>query len=82
MLRRSGQFEDVTVIGVPDPDWGEMVVACHPPGSPRMADVEAVLADLEPYKRPKRFVAVAPWPRNEQGKIDRAGLARLASGAA
>lgn len=82
VLRRSGQFEDVTVIGLPDPDWGEVVVACHPPGSPRMAEVEAVLAELEPHKRPKRFVAVAPWPRNAQGKIDRAGLARLASGAA
>ena len=79
VLRRSGQFEDVAVIGLPDPDWGEAVVACHPPGAPRMGEVEAALAELEPFQRPKRYVAVSPWPRNDQGKIDRADLARLAA---
>jgi O-succinylbenzoic acid--CoA ligase len=79
-LRQSGEFDDVAVIGLPDPEWGEMVVACHPAGprEPRLWAVEAALSALASFKRPKRYLAVSPWPRNEQGKIDRASLARLA----
>jgi O-succinylbenzoic acid--CoA ligase len=82
-LRESGEFDDVAVIGLPDPEWGEMVVACHPGEgrAPRAAEVEAALSGLAAFKRPKRYLAITPWPRNEQGKIDRASLARLASGA-
>jgi O-succinylbenzoic acid--CoA ligase len=77
-LRASGQFEDVAVIGVPDPQWGEAVVACHPAGPrpPDPARVAAALAALAPFKRPRRIVALADWPRNAQGKISRAELAR------
>ena len=80
-LRLSGQFEDVAVVGVEDPEWGEAVVACHPRGAkpPRIAEVEAALAGLASFKRPKRYVEVSPWPRNPQGKIDRASLSRTAA---
>ena len=82
-LRSSGEFDDVAVIGLPDPDWGQVVVACHPavfrtPGRER---VEAALAGLASYKHPKKYAGISPWPRNAQGKINRAELARLASGA-
>ena len=81
-LRSSGQFEDVAVIGLADPQWGQSVVACHPKGAsaPAIGPVEAALAGLAPFKRPKRYAEISPWPRNAQGKIDRAELARLASG--
>jgi len=77
-LRSSGQFDDVAVIGLPDPDWGQAVVACFPAGgaAPDLAAVEAGLsASLAAHKRPKRYHAVAEWPRNEQGKLSRAALA-------
>ena len=41
--------------------------------SPRV-DLEPINRHLSGYQRPKRFVAVAKWPRNAQGKLDRAAL--------
>lgn len=75
-LRLSGEFADVAVIGVPDAEWGSAVVACHPPCAGKLDTqrIEAALSGLAVYKRPKRFVAVAPWPRNAQGKLSRASL--------
>lgn len=74
-LRATGQFSDVAVVGIPDREWGEAVVACHPAGSiPDPAVLRAKLATLAAFKRPKRYQAIADWPRNAQGKLNRAAL--------
>jgi o-succinylbenzoate---CoA ligase len=77
VLRASGEFADVAVVGVPDERWGEVVVACYPAGT-REPDLERVARVLERelagHQRPKRFVALAGWPRTAQGKINRAAL--------
>ena len=83
VLRSTGQFVDVVVLGVPDSEWGETVVACYPAGAkkPDLARLhEHVTRELAPHKRPKHYVAVA-WPRNAQGKINRARLTALARAA-
>jgi len=72
-LRASGEFDDVTVIGVPDAEWGEAVVACYPAGG-RPPDTARAVAALAGYMRPKRFVPIVDWPRNELGKVNRAAL--------
>ncbi len=72
-LRASGQFDDVAVLGVPDTEWGESVVACYPAGG-RKPDLAAAVAGLVAWQRPKRFVALEVWPRNAQGKLNRAEL--------
>ncbi len=77
-LRASGEFSDVAVIGVPDTEWGETVVACYPAGA-RAPDTGKAGAGLAPHQRPKRFVALAEWPRNAQGKINRAALLEVVS---
>jgi o-succinylbenzoate---CoA ligase len=80
-LRRSGEFDDVAVVGIPDAEWGQMVVACHPATgrAPSPAKLAAALAPLESFKHPKRYAGISPWPRNAQGKVNRAALARLAA---
>ncbi len=77
-LRATGEFDDVAVLGVPDSEWGEMVVACYPAAAraPDLARVaEALAVQLAPPARPKRYVALAEWPRNAQGKLNRTLLA-------
>ncbi len=79
VLRGTGEFSDVVVLGVPDTEWGESVVAAYPAEQPpNQARVETALGKLlSPAKRPKRLVAVSPWPVNAQGKVNRAEVARL-----
>jgi O-succinylbenzoic acid--CoA ligase len=79
VLRASGEFNDVAVIGAADTAWGQRVVACYPAGGagPDMRRVESALESIAAYKRPKQFVAVAVWPRNEQGKVSRDALRRV-----
>jgi len=75
-LWASGEFSDVAVIGVPDPVWGEAVVACYPATqkAPDLRLAAARSAGLAAFKRPRRFAAIASWPRNAQGKVNRAAL--------
>jgi o-succinylbenzoate---CoA ligase len=77
-LQASGEFSDVVVVGIPDREWGQMVVACHPRGEaePHAAKLAAALSTLEPFKHPKRYLGISPWLRNAQGKINRADLVK------
>ena len=84
VLRSTGAFADVAVIGVADAQWGERVVACYPAntGTPDLSRVMPALEGaLAPFKRPKAFVAVKDWPRNAQGKLNRAALHEAAASA-
>lgn len=79
-LQATGQFVDVAVLGLPHVEWGEIVVACFPKSETAEPDWTVVERGLEnalaAYKRPKRYVAVVGWPRNQQGKLSRTELAK------
>ncbi|HEY6316604.1 MAG TPA: AMP-binding protein, partial [Acidimicrobiia bacterium] len=74
VVRSHPGVEDVVVVGVPDPRFGEMVVALvvARPGT----DADDLEADLVPwcrdrvagYKRPKRFFVVGSLERSAAGK--------------
>ena len=69
---------EVAVIGLPDDDFGERVVAAVVPVPGRLPDPADLLAfarqRLAPYKCPKDLRRVAELPRNAMGKVQKAAL--------
>jgi long-chain acyl-CoA synthetase len=62
---------EVSVVGVPDPEWGERVVACVVSESPvSEAELDAwCLARIARFKRPRGYVFMAALPKSHYGKI-------------
>ena len=77
---------EVSVVGAPDPEWGEIVVAfvvVQPGRSVTQADLETVcLQHIARFKRPRRYVFVEALPKNNYGKVLKTELReRLKNGA-
>lgn len=79
-ILHSGQVEQVMVVGWPDSEWGQKLVALYVPRLQLSGkrDWEAELrANLANYKIPKQILQVAALPLNERGKVDRQLIQRL-----
>ena len=69
---------DAAVVGAPDAEWGEVVVAfvvAHSAGgvTPETLDAHC-LAQMARFKRPKRYVLVDELPKNNYGKVLKTAL--------
>ncbi len=68
------------VVGVPDADFGEMVVAVVVASAGLALDEgdlkDLARATLASFKVPRRFIVVAELPRNSMGKVQKALLRR------
>ncbi|MDP2250458.1 MAG: AMP-binding protein [Hydrogenophaga sp.] len=75
---------EVAVVGVPDAEWGESVVAFVVMAPGLQTTTEALdqhcLAQMARFKRPKRYEIVTELPKNNYGKVLKTELRqRLAS---
>ncbi len=69
---------EAAVLGAPDPDLGERIVAyvvTRGPMEPRVLQ-DFVAAQLSPHKRPREVRLVPELPRNAMGKVVKAKLPR------
>ena len=68
------QVAEVAVVGVPDPEWGERVVALVVPASDE-ADADTIIAHaraaLAAFKVPKQVRFAEALPRNSMGKVQK-----------
>jgi acyl-CoA synthetase (AMP-forming)/AMP-acid ligase II len=70
--------QEVAVVGRPDDQWGEIVVAFVVTAgeAPTLADLRSACAALASYKHPRELIIVSSFPRNSFGKIQKVELRR------
>jgi fatty-acyl-CoA synthase len=69
VLLEHPEVDEACVVGVPDAEWGEVVVAFIV-GTATEADLDAHLLErIARFKRPKRYVYVDDLPKNSYGKV-------------
>lgn len=69
VLLRHEQVREVSVIGRPDREWGEVVVA-YIVGTASRAELDALcLSSIARFKRPKDYVFIDALPKNNYGKV-------------
>jgi long-chain acyl-CoA synthetase len=80
-LLTHADVREVSAIGVPDPDWGEIVVACVVLEEGAVADDAKLdahcLASIARFKRPKRYVYLEALPKNNYGKVLKTELRQM-----
>ncbi|MDN2566714.1 AMP-binding protein [Aquibium sp. A9E412] len=86
-LLQNPELADAAVIGAPDAEWGEVIVAAVVARPGRRPTPESVIDacrdHIAGYKKPRRIVFVEALPRNVAGKVNKAELkAALLEGAA
>ncbi len=71
--------KDTAVLGLPDPYWGEVVIAVVSLQNPGDLDKVkmAITKQLSRYKQPKYWFVVKQLPRNAQGKLNRIKLRQM-----
>jgi long-chain acyl-CoA synthetase len=77
VLLRHPRVREVSVIGRPDREWGEVVVA-YVVGDAPVPELDALcLGAIARFKRPKHYEFIAALPKNNYGKILKTELRAL-----
>lgn len=85
VLAEHPDISDAAVVGAPDEEWGERIVAVLQPQPghevPSIEELRQFCSDrLARYKLPKDLVTVEEVPRNGSGKLDKVAIRQLVQG--
>lgn len=73
VLLQAPEVAEVSVVGAPDAEWGEVVVAFVVARPGQQIDAQALdalcLAQMARFKRPKHYRVVPALPKNNYGKV-------------
>jgi long-chain acyl-CoA synthetase len=73
VLLKAPGVSEVAVVGAPDPEWGEIIVAFVVAQTGVTLTAESLdafcLAEIARFKRPKRYELVSHLPKNNYGKV-------------
>jgi o-succinylbenzoate---CoA ligase len=73
----TGLVADVVVLGLPHPEWGQVVTAIYVPNAAQTSSQEIaqhLQGRLSRFKHPKQWLEIERLPRNQVGKLNRAEL--------
>ena len=75
------RVREVSVVGMPDAEWGEAVVAFVVGDNVAPEELDALcLANIARFKRPKQYRFVAELPKSNYGKVLKTELRRMLEG--
>ena len=80
-IKSTNLVADVSVIGLLDKHWGQVVTAIYVPtnSTVTITALQAAITDkLSKFKQPKNWILVERLPRNSQGKVNREQLQEIA----
>jgi malonyl-CoA/methylmalonyl-CoA synthetase len=80
VLRKHPQLADCAVVGIPDEEWGELVVASIVVRN-KALDLkqlnEWMRSMMPAYKTPRKYLIVDELPRNAMGKVTKNDVKEL-----
>ena len=78
VLMTAAGVAEAAVVGEPDPQWGEAVVAFIVPATGAQIDLADLdrhcMENIARFKRPKRYILTASLPKNNYGKVLKTAL--------
>jgi len=79
VLKSASGCSRLAVLGIADREWGERVVVAYAADGGFVMEraCAAAARELAAAQRPKSYVALADWPANEAGKLNRSRLREL-----
>lgn len=81
VLRKHPAVSDCAVVGIANPEWGEVVSACLIPNNAEKVNIAQITTwlkkQLATYKVPRQFIIETELPRNVLGKVTKNELKKL-----